>query len=390
MTEKETLHYETAASLPGTPAFLFDERTLTANAECARDRLAECGVRLFYAMKACALGRALETLSGIVDGFHASSLFEARLAREILGENGLIHVTSPSFPEPEFEDLCSLSDMISLNSLSLWDRFKSRAGGRAQIGLRVNPELSFVEDERYDPCRRHSKLGVPVSNLREAMLSDPARLEGLKGLLVHGNSESTDFRETLATVQLLDRVLSPLLETLEWVNLGGGYLFEMDVDCQPLAEASALLRNKYGLSVYMEPGTSIIGSAAGLVTTVQDVFDSGGKTVAILDASVNHIPEYYEYQMEPDIEGTVPQGGHRNILAGATCLAGDILGEYGFPTPLAPGDRLVVKDVGAYTMVKANMFNGVNLPSLYWQATAGGCELIKTYTYDDFKTRCGV
>jgi len=390
MTEKTTSTYENVASRLRTPAFVFDEKTLTANAECARDMLARSGVQLFYAMKACAFGRALERLSSIVDGFHASSLFEAQLAREILGEDGLIHVTSPSYANSEIEALCSVSDLISLNSVAQWDRFKTYAGGRTRIGLRVNPEWSFVEDERYDPCRRHSKLGAAVSELRDILQSDPARLDGLTGLLVHSNSESRDFNEILATVRHLDHALAPLLETLEWINLGGGYLFDGAVDCQPLKEAAALLKDKYGLSVYMEPGTTIIRSAAQLVTTVQDVFSSGGKSVAVLDASVNHIPEYFEYQFEPAVEGALVEGGHRYILAGATCLAGDILGEYGFHAPLSLGDRLTIKDVGAYTMVKAHMFNGVNLPSLYWQPAEGDCELVKTYTYDDFKSRCGM
>ena len=381
---------ETKKALFTTPAFLFDEKALTANAECARDVLERSGAHLCYAMKACSFGPALERLSGIVDGFHASSLFEAQLAREILGDNGVIHITSPCFTDSEIVALCSLSDMISLNSLPQWDRLKAHAGSRAKIGLRVNPERSYVEDERYDPCRRHSKLGVPVSELRETLLSNPARLDGLKGLLVHSNSESTEFKEVLATVQHLDHAASPLLQKIEWINLGGGYLFENAADHQPLNEAVAILKGTYGLSVFMEPGTSIIRSAARLVSTVQDVFDSSGKTVAVLDASVNHIPEYFEYQFEPNIEGAGEHDSYRYILAGATCLAGDIFGEFGFATPLSRGDRVVIKDVGAYTTVKAHMFNGVNLPSLYWQAADGDCELIKTFTYEDFKSRCGV
>jgi carboxynorspermidine decarboxylase len=373
-----------------TPAYVFDEATLVADAESARDALARAGVQLLYAMKACAFGHALGRLAGIADGFHASSLFEAQLGREILGEQGLIHVTSPSLAASEIGALSALSDMISLNSLAQWYRLGTPALVGTQIGLRVNPERSFVSDERYDPCRRHSKLGAPVSELRDLLNSDPGKLDGLRGVLVHGNSESRNFDEVLSTVRHLDHALSPLLDRIAWINLGGGYLFRDPADYRSLDAAVALLRDKYGLSVYMEPGTSIIERAACLITTVQDVFPSAGKTVAILDASVNHMPECYEYQFEPEIEGTLSEGGHRYILAGATCLAGDILGEFGFLAPLSPGDRLVIRDAGAYTMVKAHMFNGVNLPSVYWQPVDGDCELVKTYTYNDFKARCGL
>lgn len=379
---------ETSSSLR-TPALVYDETTLVADATEARAAVTGAGGHLFYAMKACAFIPALKRLAGLVDGFHASSLFEARLGREILGPNGLIHVTSPSFAEAEMEQLCALSDMISLNSLGQWDRFRKCAGARAQIGLRVNPEQSFVPDERYDPCRRHSKLGAPVSVLNEVARSDPERLQGLKGLLVHSNSESIEFGEILTTVRQLDHKLGPLLGQLEWVNLGGGYLFREGTDLAPLNEAIALLTTKYGLRVYTEPGTSIIKRAGRLVSTVMDVFESGGKSVAVLDTSVNHLPEVFEYQFEAEVEGDLQIGGHPYILTGATCLAGDLFGEFGFAEPVAPGARVVIKEAGAYSMVKASMFNGVNLPFFYWQNADGACELVKSYTYDDFKARCG-
>ena len=112
--------------------------------------------------------------------------------------------------------------------------------------------------------------------------------------------------------------------------------------------------------------------------------------VAILDASVNHAPELFEFQFEADVEGELPSGGHRYILGGATCLAGDVFGEVRFAEPLVPGSRVVLKDMGAYTTVKANMFNGINLPSVYWKPADGACQLAKNYNYAHFLERCGI
>jgi len=372
-----------------TPAYLFDEATLVRDAKVAHDVLAAAGASLLFAMKSCSYSRVLMRLSELVEGFHASSLFEAKLAREILGQRGLIHVTTPAFTAAEMDELCAISDMISLNSMDQWGRFKGYGSKAAKLGLRVNPELSLIQDERYDPCRRHSKLGAPIYDLHDVMVNDPERLKGLTGLLVHSNSESRDFRELRLIVQHLDRLLSPLLRQVEWINLGGGYLYREGDDVTALHEAISLLRTKYNLRVYMEPGASISREAGRLVATVLDVFQSGGKSVAVLDASVNHVPEMFELQIEPDVEGDLPKDGEKFVLAGATCLAGDIFGEYGFTEPLVPGSRVILKDVGAYSMVKAHTFNGVNLPAIYWQSADGECTLQKTFSYDDFKTRCG-
>ena len=72
-----------------------------------------------------------------------------------------------------------------------------------------------------------------------------------------------------------------------------------------------------------------------------------------------------------------------------TCLAGDVFGEYAFDEPLEIGSRVIFANVGAYTLVKAHMFNGVNLPSIYAYTTEGKLELKKRFTYEDFKSRCG-
>jgi len=389
MASRISIDSRVAASVDRTPAYVFDEALVSADASQARDALAASGAHLLFAMKSCAFPPVLSCLSGCVDGFHASSLFEARLARQVLGKAGKVHVTSPSLPPGEVDDLCTLSDMISCNSLTQWSRLRTCRRGRARLGLRLNPGMSYVPDERYDPCRRNSKLGVPLEDLRRVLADDPARLAGLAGLLIHSNSESEDFRELRAIVTRLDQALPTLLEQIDWLNLGGGYMFHDGIDYTALNEAVALMRERYGLAVYMEPGTSIIRRAGRLVASVVDVFVSGGQQIAVLDASLNHLPECFEFQFEPDAEGDSVYSGHRYILAGATCLAGDVFGDYEFAAPLEPGARVVFENVGAYSMVKAHMFNGVNLPSVFWQPADGPCRRVKSYTYAHFLERCG-
>ncbi|GAB5501012.1 MAG: hypothetical protein PsegKO_33230 [Pseudohongiellaceae bacterium] len=101
------------------------------------------------------------------------------------------------------------------------------------------------------------------------------------------------------------------------------------------------------------------------------------------------MPEVFEYQFQPDILEEDENGEYSYILEGATCLAGDHFGEYSFAEPLEIGSRITFPDMGAYTMVKAHMFNGINLPSIYELTESGDLILQKQYTYEDFKQRCG-
>ena len=181
-----------------------------------------------------------------------------------------------------------------------------------------------------------------------------------------------------------------MMHELEWINLGGGYLWDETTDFGPFQEAVDLLTTTYGLRVFIEPGAGVVNSAGYLVASVIDLFKSDGKTVAVLDTTVNHLPEVFEYQYEPDVVEHADDARHEYILAGCSCLAGDLFGEYSFVEPLDIGSRLTFANVGAYSLVKAHMFNGINLPKIYVLTETGELVLVKQFTYEDFTSRCGV
>lgn len=190
-------------------------------------------------------------------------------------------------------------------------------------GLRVNPKLSFAADRRFDPCRPHSKLGVDIELLRNGLP------DGVAGLQFHTVFSCRD----LAPLQTTVLALRPLLERnrqLQWLNLGGGYLYQDIADLEPLARLIGGLRAEFAIDVYLEPGKAIVGNAGYLLATVLDRFVSDGKVVLVLDTSVNHHPEVFEYQIRPRLLEEVAEGGQSSILAGSTCLAGDVFGEYRF------------------------------------------------------------
>ena len=278
---------------------------------------------------------------------------------------------------------------MAFNSLSQWDMYQERVAPHASCGLRVNPQLSFLDDVRYDPCRPQSKLGVPLEDLAAVVTSDRGRLSGIEGIHVHSNSESTDLSHLEATVRRLEAHLGGLLREIEWINLGGGYLLDEAQSLDPLLDTVRSLGSRYGLEVFIEPGAAFVRSAGYLVSSVLDVLPSEGKRVAVLDTTVNHMPEVFEFGYEPDVAGHRDDLPYEYILAGCTCLAGDLFGEYRFAEPLETGSRVVFYNAGAYTMSKAHMFNGVNLPSVYGLTPAGDLVLKRRFSYSDFAERWG-
>ena len=364
-----------------TPAFIYDEAVIIDRLAGLSDVRTNSGCKVLYSIKAAPLSGLLQTIAEYVDGFSASSLFECQIAREIIRGEGSVHITSPGLREDDVKSIVNTADYISFNSMSQWQRYKDLVNGKLNCGLRLNPEKSFARDERYDPCRKYSKLGVPVSLLANG------DLEGVQGIHLHNNCESNDFTELKQTLEHVCKLLGPTLEDIQWLNLGGGYFIDDAEQLHELEKIIKDLKDKYTLDVFIEPGKGIVGSAGFLLTSVVDIFESDGKQIAVLDTTVNHLPEVFEYQYRPHILQENPEGQYEYRLAGCSCLSGDLFGDYRFDQALEIGSRITFKNVGAYMLVKASMFNGINLPTVNILKSDETLVMEKEYSYDDFRKK---
>lgn len=358
------------------PAFVLDEDQVLTNLQPLLALRQATGCKLLYAMKALPLVSLLALIKDQVDGMSVSSLFEARLAKEVLQEaSGSLHLTTPGIRPDEFSELGRLCSHISFNSLPQFQGLQALADGYSK-GLRVNPKVSFANDQRYDPCRPYSKLGVDFELLQDGL---PA---GIEGLHFHTVFACRDFMPLQQTLEKLRPILKR--NPLKWLNLGGGYLYNGIANHAPIVDLISGLRAEFDVEVYLEPGKAVVGNAGYLLTTVLDRFASDGKQVLILDTSVNHHPEVFEYQMKPCLLEENISCECAAILAGSTCLAGDVFGEYRFDHIPQVGDKLVFADVGAYSVIKANRFNGYNLPDVY-SVNSARLVMQKRYAYADYR-----
>ena len=373
-----------------TPAFVYEEEFIRRRCEHIRQIADTAGCKLLYSLKALTLPWVLELIGPHVQGFSVSSLYESIVARDVLKTEGTIHLTTPGLRPDDVRKISEYCDYVSFNSISQWLRHKDDMADHLEIGLRVNPEVSFLDDPRYDPCRAHSKLGASIHSVKEALNHGSPHSHGVSGLLIHNNCNSPDFRELLLTVQKLERELGCVLDGAEWINLGGGYLFDKDsASMDAFYEAVGSLKSRHGLEVFIEPGSAFVRDAGFLVSTVLDLIEDGGKSIAILDTSVNHLPESFEYEWRPDVLLDIENGRHRYIIAGSTCLAGDVFGEYSFAQPLEVGSKVVMYGVGSYNLVKAHTFNGLPLPSIYNLNGSGEITLVKEFTLREQSQKWG-
>ena len=98
-----------------------------------------------------------------------------------------------------------------------------------------------------------------------------------------------------------------------------------------------------------------------------------------------------EVPYTPQVIGAAEAGvhPHRYVLGGKTCMTGDIIGEYSFPSPLRVGERVVFTDMMQYSFVKNNTFNGTPLPDLAMLAEDGSYRVVRSFGYEEFRRRLG-
>ena len=361
-----------------TPALVYDQSRLEFLLQRGMVAKEVADVNVLYAVKAVALRQVLEWISPNVDGFSVSSPFEAQLVKSLFPTTKT-HFTSPGIGANDIRELRMYCDYISFNSRTQVERYGHALNDAVSLGVRVNTGISYVSDPRYDPCRPGSKLGVPVDELRGLLEMSTV---GLDGLHIHTNSDSTDFGELFENVRVLCDAL-PKPYRPKWVNLGGGYLLE-ETPLEPLAEVVAYIGARLGAKVYIEPGAGLVRTPGYLIGSVIDIFAVDGEQIAVLDTTVNHMPEVLEFDYQPQVVGQLDDGPIEYVLAGSTCLSGDIFGTYKLPAELQVGQKIIFEEAGAYSLAKAHRFNGVNLPEVGILDHDGRYNVVKTYNYEDF------
>jgi len=381
---------------------MIEEDRLRANLSLIDQVAKQTHSEWILAFKAFALWKTFPIFREYISSTTASSLNEARLALEEFGAKA--HTYSPAYKDEEFDDIVRCSSHLTFNSLSQYERFHERAG-ECSLGLRVNPEYSEVGTLLYNPCAPGTRFGVTAEKLPEQLPAD------IRGFHCHCHCESgADVFER--TLKHIEQKFSRWFPQLEWINFGGGHLVtRKDYDIPLLVRLMDSFHQRWPhLKVIFEPGSAFVWQTGPLVSSVVDIVEDKSVRTAILDVSFTcHMPDCLEMPYYPDVRGAEhidpsTLNSLRNAtlstrdpstlssqwlyrLGGNSCLSGDFMGLWQFDHELAVGEQIVFEDMIHYTTVKTNMFNGITHPSLTMLRADGTLQLLRRFTYEDYRHR---
>ncbi len=357
-----------------TPYYLVDKAALLANLEKIDHLRRRSGARCLLALKCFATWSVFDLMSQYMDGTTSSSLNEVKLGREKFG--GETHAYSVAYADHEIDEVIANADKVIFNTIGQLERFADRAGDRP-VGLRLNPQVSHSGFLLADPARPFSRLGewdldriLPV-------------VDRISGVMIHCNCENDSFDSFNTILGQIEERFGSVLERLDWVSLGGGIHFTGEgYPLDALADRLKAFAERYSIQVYLEPGEAAVTQSTTLEVSVLDTLNNG-KDIAVVDASIEaHMLDLLIYRLEAKVKPNA--GGYVYMVAGKSCLAGDIFGEFRFDGPLKVGDRISIQDAGGYTMVKKNWFNGVQMPAIAVRELDGRVRLIRSFTYMDY------
>lgn len=368
-----------------TPSYVLDEDIIEKNMKIMAYVKEKTGCKILHALKAFSTYKVFPLMRRYLDGVCASGLNEAKLGYLEFGKE--VHTFGAGYPERDIDGIARYSTAVIFNSFNQLKRYIERVRRRKkQVGIRVNPGYSEVETALYDPCAPNSRLGVTY----EEFVSRYPEFRGkIDGIHFHAMCEQNSDVLKRILVKFEER-FGEFIRDFNWVSFGGGHhITREDYDIDLLIDIVNDFKARYGVQIYLEPGEASVLDAGYYVTKVIDIVRNGMEIAIVDGSSEAHLPDVLLMPYRPVIYGSGKpfEKKYTYRIGGLSCLAGDVFGDYSFDEPLEENKKLIFLDMAHYTIVKNNTFNGIALPSIVLLNKGGSLEILKSFSYSDFKRR---
>ena len=366
------------AAAEGTPLYVYSAAGIVGRYRALDAVLGGYPHRIHFAMKANSTLGLIRLLHAAGSAFDANSGGEIGVALRAGVPPGAIVFTGVGKTEAELAEAVRLG-MGAINAESAGEldrigRIAASRGVRARVALRINPEIEADTHPGIATGGRAHKFGVPIGDAREIAREAAAR-DGLElvGIHAHVGSQITKLDALGRTAAVVAQFAHQLQRDgipLTHLDLGGGLGIAYDGAEAPSVDAYARLLidavRPTGLTLLVEPGRWIVGPAGALIATVVDVKpQAAGRHFVVLDAGMSELLRPALYGSEHRLHLLQPCDGPPVTcdVVGPICETTDVFG-LGQRMPLPHvGDRILVRDAGAYGSAMASNYNRHPLPA---------------------------
>ncbi len=261
----------------------------------------------------------------------------------------------------------------SESELYLINRVAAEMDLIAPVSIRVNPDVDPLTHPYISTGLKENKFGIPIECAEKIYLEGSEKLKNIKfmGVDCHIGSQLTNlspFRDSALRLRgLIERLAMGGLH-LKYVDLGGG--LGIKYDCEDVPEVKQLsdiftdVFEGLDLTIVLEPGRSMVGNSAVMLTRVQFLKHTSGKNFAIVDAGMNDMlrPSLYGAfqkidKVDINFENSAQFSDVNYDIVGPICESGDFLAKARSLPKLEQGDLLAVRGAGAYGFSMSSTYN---------------------------------
>ena len=357
----------------GTPFYAYSHETLSRHFRVFDEAFSSVSHLICFAMKSnsnLAILRLFGAMGGGLDIVSGGELFRAVKAG-MPAERIVFAGVGKSDDEIAYalEKGVLLFNVESEEELVNIGAVASRMGKRAQVAIRVNPDVDPQTHPYIATGLKKSKFGIDINRARE-QYQTAASLEGIEpsGVHCHIGSQITSSAPFADAVGIVVRLVGELRgdgHAIRYLNLGGGLGITYNDEAPPLPKdyAAAILPKlkDLGCTLIFEPGRVITGNAGILVTRVLYEKKNPDKRFVIIDAGMNDLIRPSLYQAYQDVwpveEAVRERSKHLTDLVGPICESGDYLAKDRDLPELHRDDLVAVMSSGAYGFTMASNYN---------------------------------
>jgi len=363
------------AKAVGTPFYVYSTATLERHYKVFSGAFADVDAMVCYAMKANSNQAVLKTLAKLGAGIDVVSGGELRraLGAGVPASRIMFSGVGKTVAEMDYalEAGIYCFNIESEPELEVLNLRAVRAGKRAHVSFRINPDVDARTHAKISTGKKENKFGISYERAR-AVYAHAATLPGIEvtGIDMHIGSQITELQPFEDAFRLLRELVEVLREdghVISHVDIGGGLgiPYREDNNPPPLPDAYAhIVKNELkslNCKIVTEPGRLIVGNAGILVTEVIYVKDGGDKTFVIVDGAMNDLirPTLYEayHGIRPVVQPAEDTPRIKADIVGPVCETGDYLALDREMAAPQPGDLIAVSSAGAYGAVQAGTYN---------------------------------
>jgi diaminopimelate decarboxylase len=366
----------------GSPLFIVSAKTIRDNLNGFRSEFSSRypRVEVAYSYKANCLSGVLRILHNEGAWAEVASGFEYDLAKRIGVSGKSIVFNGPYKKKKELEKAIEDGAWINIdneNELKLLEEIASEFQNPIEAGIRLNTDVGInqlpdrfgfnIESgrafEAVSYCTRKTPIKIVMVHIHlTSYIISPEVLNSQdpsKSVELIWPKDSGFYRQASHKVaDFAEEIRKRVGITLKYIDMGGGYPTLDSTACyaDAIAEPMSRLFDKDEPVLILEPGRAIVNDAVQMITTVVGVNEPvNGIRSIVVDAGTNTVPtSSWKFQ---HIEPVDKSRGHlrQTIVYGPLCLQTDILGITRLPD-LNVGDRLLLRDVGAYNIPQSSSF----------------------------------